>query len=158
MASGKRQPKKDAWLTLSPCAQPGFNPLPTGLLNQARIAPLIRNRKRSISHSGSISVAGTSKEQAAQRHAGLVSHAAHREAGRRGTSVPIQIAVRCVIGVLVAPVVIAATEEPEASAAMKVIAAEVAAHLGMLTRKAATESRATTGEMASAEPAAHAGA
>ena len=85
----------------------------------------------------------------------------------RGTSVPIQIAVRCVIGVLVAPVVIAATE-PEASAAMKVIAAEVAAHLGMLTRKAATESRATTGEMASAkatahtnaaaEPTAHAGA
>src|SRR5438445_3691998 len=72
-----------------------------------------------------------------------------------GTSVPIQIAVRCVIGVLVAPVVIAATEEPEASAAMKVIAAEVAAHLGMLTRKAATESRATTGEMASAEPATH---
>src|SRR6266436_6778805 len=88
---------------------------------------------------------------------GLFSHAAHREAGRRGTSVPIQIAVRCVIGVLVAPVVIAATE-PEASAAMKVIAAEVAAHLGMLTRKAATESRATTGEMASAKPAAHAGA
>src|SRR6266446_4416037 len=41
---------------------------------------------------------------------------------------------------------------------MKVIAAEVAAHLGMLTRKAATESRATTGGMASAEPAAHAGA
>jgi hypothetical protein len=41
---------------------------------------------------------------------------------------------------------------------MKVIAAETAAHLGMLTRKAATESRATTGEMASAEPAAHAGA
>ena len=41
---------------------------------------------------------------------------------------------------------------------MKVIAAEVAAHLGMLTRKAATESRATTGEMASAKPAAHAGA
>ena len=41
---------------------------------------------------------------------------------------------------------------------MKVIAAEVAAHLGMLTRKAATESRATTGEMASAELAAHAGA
>ena len=47
---------------------------------------------------------------------------------------------------------------------MKVIACEVAAHLGMLTRKAATESRATTGEMASAaepaqvsaaEPAAH---
>src|SRR5712672_236561 len=90
-------------------------------------------------------------------YAGLVSHAAHREAGRRGTSVPIQIAVRCVIGVLVAPVVIAATK-PEASAAMKVIAAEVAAHLGMLTRKAATESRATTGEVASAEPAAHAGA
>src|SRR6267154_5949321 len=88
---------------------------------------------------------------------GLFSHAAHREAGRRGTSVPIQIAVRCVIGIVVAPVVIAATE-PEASAAMKVIAAEVAAHLGMLTRKAATESRATTGEMASAEPAAHAGA
>jgi hypothetical protein len=79
------------------------------------------------------------------------------EAGRRGTSVSIQIAVRCVIGVLVAPVVIAATE-PEASAAMKVITAEVAAHLGMLTRKAATERRATTGEMASAEPAAHAGA
>src|SRR5882672_8295838 len=84
-----------------------------------------------------------------------------------GPSVPIQIAVRCVIGVVVAPVVIAATE-PEASAAMKVIACEVAAHLGMLTRKAATESRATTGEMASAkatahasaaaEPAAHAGA
>src|SRR5260221_7893317 len=153
--SGSRE--KAAWLTLSPCAQPGFNPLPTGLLNQARIAPLIRNRKRSISHSGSISVAATSKEQAAQRHTGLVSHAAHREAGRRGTSVPIQIAVRCVIGVLEAPVVIAATN-PEASAAMKVIAAEVAAHLGMLTRKAATESRATTGEMASAEPAAHAGA
>src|ERR1700756_3798533 len=90
-------------------------------------------------------------------YAGLVSHAAHREAGRRGTSVPIQIAVRGVIGVLVAPVVITATK-PEVSAAMKVIAAEVAAHLGMLTRKAATESRATTGEMASAEPAAHAGA
>src|SRR5712672_1205229 len=88
---------------------------------------------------------------------GLFSHAAHREAERRGTSVPIQIAVRCVIGVLVAPVVIAATE-PEASAAMKVIAAEVAAHLGMLTRKAATESRAPTGEMASAKPAAHAAA
>jgi hypothetical protein len=35
---------------------------------------------------------------------------------------------------------------------MKAIAAEAAAHLGMLTRKAATESRATTGEMASAEP------
>src|SRR5580692_5248401 len=85
-------------------------------------------------------------------HAGLVSHAAHREAGRRETSVPIQIAVRCVIGVLVAPVVIAATE-PEASAAMKVIAAEVAAYLGMLTRKAATE-RATTGELASAKGAA----
>jgi hypothetical protein len=33
---------------------------------------------------------------------------------------------------------------------MKVIAAEVAAHPGMLTRKAATESRATTGEMAAA--------
>src|SRR5438876_10556745 len=120
--------EKSAWLMLSPCAQPGFNPLPTGLLNQARIAPLIRNRKRSISHSGSISVAGTSKEQAAQRHAGLVSQAAHSEAGRRRTSVPIQYAVRCVIGVLVAPVVIAATK-PEASAAMKVIAAEVAAHL-----------------------------
>jgi hypothetical protein len=41
---------------------------------------------------------------------------------------------------------------------MKVIAAEVAAQLGMLTRKTVTESRATTGEMASAEPAAHAGA
>jgi hypothetical protein len=39
-----------------------------------------------------------------------------------------------------------------------VIAAEVAAHLGMLTRKAATESRATTGEMASAKAAAHASA
>jgi hypothetical protein len=38
---------------------------------------------------------------------------------------------------------------------MKVIAAEVAAHLGMLTRKAATESRATTGEMASAKAASH---
>jgi hypothetical protein len=37
----------------------------------------------------------------------------------------------------------------EASAAMKVIAAEVAAHLGM-SREAATESQATTGEMASA--------
>ena len=35
---------------------------------------------------------------------------------------------------------------------MKVIAA--AAHLGMLTRQAATESRATTGEMASAKAAA----
>jgi hypothetical protein len=42
----------------------------------------------------------------------------------------------------------------EASAAMKVIAAEVAAHLGM-GRKAATESQATTGEMASANAAAH---
>jgi hypothetical protein len=41
---------------------------------------------------------------------------------------------------------------------MKVIAAEVAAHLGMLTRKAATESRATTGEMASAKATAHASA
>jgi hypothetical protein len=41
---------------------------------------------------------------------------------------------------------------------MKVIAGEVAAHLGMLTRKAATESRATTGEMASAKAAAHASA
>src|SRR4029077_1853000 len=81
----------------------------------------------------------------------LVSHAA---AGRRGTSVSIQIAVLCVIGVLVAPVVIAATE-PEASATMKVIAAEVAACLGMQTRKAAAESRATTGEMASAKAAAH---
>src|SRR6202040_2699475 len=96
-------------------------------------------------------------------YAELVFHAA---AGRRGTSVPIQIAARCVIGVLVAPVVIAAAE-PEASATMKVIAAEVAARLGMQTRKAATESRATTGEMASTkaaahmsapEPAAHAGA
>jgi hypothetical protein len=45
----------------------------------------------------------------------------------------------------------------EASAAMKVIAAEVAAHLGM-SRKAATESQATTGEMASAKAAAHASA
>jgi len=42
----------------------------------------------------------------------------------------------------------------EESAAMKVIAAEVAAHLGM-SRKAATESQATTGEMASAKAAAH---
>ena len=41
---------------------------------------------------------------------------------------------------------------------MKVIAAEVAAHLGMLTRKAATESRATTAEMARTEPAANASA
>jgi hypothetical protein len=40
---------------------------------------------------------------------------------------------------------------------MKVIAAEVAAHLGMC-RKAATESRATTGEMTSAKAAAHASA
>ena len=31
------------------------------------VAPLIRNRKRSISHTGSISVAGTSKEQAPQK-------------------------------------------------------------------------------------------
>jgi hypothetical protein len=38
---------------------------------------------------------------------------------------------------------------------MKVIAAEVAARLGMQTRKAATESHATTGEMASAKAAAH---
>jgi hypothetical protein len=38
---------------------------------------------------------------------------------------------------------------------MKVVAAEVAARLGMQTRKAATESRATTGEMASAKAAAH---
>src|SRR5260370_1149648 len=138
--SGSRE--KAAWLTLSPCAQPGFNPLPTGLLNQARIAPLIRNRKRSISHSGSISVAATSKEQAAQRHAGLVSHAAHREAGRRGTSVPIQIAVRCVIGVLVAPVVIAATK-PEASAAMKVSAADVAKTIIVLRNIGSTPSDTT---------------
>jgi hypothetical protein len=41
---------------------------------------------------------------------------------------------------------------------MKVIAAELAAHLGMLTRKAATESRARPGEMASAKAAAHASA
>jgi hypothetical protein len=41
---------------------------------------------------------------------------------------------------------------------MKVIAAEVAAHLGMLTRKAATESRTSTGEMASAKATAHASA
>jgi hypothetical protein len=40
---------------------------------------------------------------------------------------------------------------------MKVIAAN-AAHLGMLPRKAATESRAMTGEMASAKAAAHASA
>jgi hypothetical protein len=45
----------------------------------------------------------------------------------------------------------------EASAAMKVIAVEVAAHLGM-SRKAATESQAATGEMASAKVAAHASA
>jgi hypothetical protein len=38
---------------------------------------------------------------------------------------------------------------------MKVIAADVAAHLGMC-RKAATESHATAGEMASAKAAAHA--
>jgi hypothetical protein len=42
----------------------------------------------------------------------------------------------------------------EASTAMKVIAAEVTAHLGM-SRKAATVSQATTGEMASANAAAH---
>jgi hypothetical protein len=41
---------------------------------------------------------------------------------------------------------------------MKVIAVKVAARLGMQTRKAATERRATTGEMASAKAAAHAGA
>jgi hypothetical protein len=40
---------------------------------------------------------------------------------------------------------------------MKVIAADVAAHLGMC-RKAATESHATAGEMASAKAAAHASA
>ena len=40
---------------------------------------------------------------------------------------------------------------------MKVIAAEVVAHLGM-SRKAATESQATTGEVASAKAAAHASA
>jgi hypothetical protein len=45
----------------------------------------------------------------------------------------------------------------EASAAMKVIAAEVAAHLGM-RRKAATESQATTGKMASPKAAAYASA
>ena len=45
----------------------------------------------------------------------------------------------------------------EASTAMKVIAAEVTAHLGM-SRKAATVSQATTGEMASAKAAAHASA
>jgi hypothetical protein len=39
---------------------------------------------------------------------------------------------------------------------MKVIAAEVAAHLGMLTRKAAIESQVTTGEMTSTKAAAHA--
>jgi hypothetical protein len=38
---------------------------------------------------------------------------------------------------------------------MKVIAANVAARLGMQTRKAATESHATTGEMASVKAAAH---
>jgi hypothetical protein len=38
---------------------------------------------------------------------------------------------------------------------MKVIAADVAARLDMQTRKAATESHATTGEMASAKAAAH---
>jgi hypothetical protein len=38
---------------------------------------------------------------------------------------------------------------------MKVIAADVAARLGMQTRKAATESHATTGEMVSAKAAAH---
>src|ERR1700681_2048839 len=112
----------------------------------------------SISHSGSISVAGQSsllRNRPRKDYAGLVSHAAHREAGRRGISVPIQIAVRCVIGVLVAPVVIAATE-PEPSAAMKVIVA--AAHLGMLTRQAAPDTRATAAKMASAKAAAHAGA
>jgi hypothetical protein len=41
---------------------------------------------------------------------------------------------------------------------MKVIAAEVAAPLGMKTRKAATESQAATGEMASTKAAAHAAA
>ena len=86
----------------------------------------------------------TSREQAPQRYAELVSHPA---AESRGTSAPVRIAVRCVIGVLVA-VVIAVTE-PEASATMKVIAADVATRLGMQTRKAATESHATTGEMAS---------
>jgi hypothetical protein len=90
-----------------------------------------------------------------KNYAGLVSHAAHREAGCRGTSVPIQIAVLCVIGVLVAPVVIAATEPEEASATVKVIAAKVAARLVMQTRKAATESHAMTGEMASAKAAAY---
>jgi hypothetical protein len=38
---------------------------------------------------------------------------------------------------------------------MKVIAVDVAARLGMQTRQAATESHATTGEMASAKAAAH---
>jgi hypothetical protein len=38
---------------------------------------------------------------------------------------------------------------------MKVIAVEVAARLGMQTRKAATESHTATGEMASAKAAAH---
>ena len=42
----------------------------------------------------------------------------------------------------------------EESAAMKVIAAGVAAHLGM-SRKAAIKSQATTGEMASAKAAAY---
>jgi hypothetical protein len=41
---------------------------------------------------------------------------------------------------------------------MKVIAANVAARLGMHTRKAATESHATAGEMASAKATAHASA
>jgi hypothetical protein len=90
-----------------------------------------------------------------KNYAGLVSHAAHREAGCRGTSVPIQIAVLCVIGVLVAPVVIAATEPEEASATVKVIAAKVAARLVMQTRNAATESHAMTGEMACAKAAAY---
>ncbi|MGB5183106.1 MAG: hypothetical protein WBO12_13090, partial [Xanthobacteraceae bacterium] len=38
---------------------------------------------------------------------------------------------------------------------MKMIAVDVAARFGMQTRKAATESHATTGEMASAKAAAH---
>jgi hypothetical protein len=30
----QRPPKKAAWLMLSPCAQPGFNPLPTGSIRR----------------------------------------------------------------------------------------------------------------------------
>ena len=93
-----------------------------------------------------------------KNYAGLVSHTAGCEAPRRGTSVPIQIAIRCVIvGVRVAPVVIATEAVTKSEASATMIAADVAACLVMQTLEAVTERHATTGEMASAKPAIHLG-